>query len=50
MDETKKEIRLLDSVNYPKDYRHFNISQLKQLSHELREETIKKKLWKLAAI
>lgn len=43
MDETKsKEIRLLDSVNYPKDYRHFNISQLKQLSHELREETIKK--------
>lgn len=43
MDDTKnKEIKLLDSVNYPEDYRHFNISQLKQLSDELREETIKK--------
>lgn len=43
MDDTKnKEIKLLDSVNYPEDYRHFNMSQLKQLSDELREETIKK--------
>lgn len=31
---------LLDSVNYPHDLKRFDIKQLKQLSHELRWETI----------
>ena len=31
---------LLDSVNYPIDMKRFNIKQLKQLSHELRWDTL----------
>lgn len=32
--------RILDSVNYPSDTKHFNIEQLKQLAEEVRDETI----------
>jgi len=32
---------LLDKVNYPKDLRGFSVDELKQLAHEVREETIR---------
>ena len=31
---------LLDSVNFPRDFRHFNIEELQQLSGEVRQEMI----------